>query len=135
MRTSIFAVLALAAAFLTGCPESPPPITPDAPPDNGPVVLDDGRPDPVPRSIRRLLAEEHRQMIDIRSLLDVIGDARGRARAVAQAEDLDAQLASVERAVDATGGDSDSLDATFDEIRRLHTRISLLHDALTTASL
>ncbi len=135
MRTSTLVLLA--TMFLTGCPAEPPPIAPEPPmpPDNGPVVLDDGRPDPVPRSIRRLLAEEHQQMIDIRSLLGVIGDARGRARAEAQADELAAQRARGERAVDSTGGASDGLDATVDEIRRLHPRISLLHDALTTASM
>ncbi len=130
-------VLILALAFLTGCPAEPPALVPEppTPPESGAVVVDDGRPDPVPRSIRRLLAEEHQQMIDIRSLLPVIGDARGRARAEVEADSLSAQLARLERDVDATGGDSDRLDATVDDIRRLHTRIALFFDALTTASM
>src|SRR6185369_16532613 len=116
----------VALAFFAGCsPPQTPPLAPDPVDDSQPVLLDDGRPDPIPRSIRRIISEDHEAMADIRSLLPIIGDPRGRARATQAADDAAAELARIEARIDATNGDSDSLDSTFDELRRVSSRIDL----------
>lgn len=128
--------IALVLAFFAGCSSPPrPPIAPDPGDDSGPVLLDDGRPDPIPRSIRRIISEDHEAMADIRSLLPVIGDARGRARATQAADVLAADLARIEERIDATNGESERLDETFEELRRVSTRIGLLHESLRGADL
>jgi len=126
----------VALAFFAGCsPADRPPLTPDPQEESGPVLLDDGRPDPIPRSIRRIISEDHEAMADIRSLLPLIGDARGRARATQAADGLAAELANIEARIDATNGESDGLDLTFDDLRRVTSKIDLLHQTLRSADL
>jgi hypothetical protein len=123
-------------AFLAGCsPPDRPPLAPDPIDDSQPVLLEDGRPDPIPRSIRRLLSEQRETMADIESLVPVIGDARGRARAAAIADLLAGELARVAARIEATNGESDRLDETFEDLRRLSQRISTFHESLRGADL
>ena len=140
MRRSLVLVVLASFAFVAGCSSAPPPppILPDdppRPPSETAVVVDDARPDPIPRSIRRLVSEERGAIDDIHALLPRVGDARGRARAADEADRLARELAEVEAAIDATNGDSARLDESVDALRRLATRIALLHDVLRTASL
>jgi hypothetical protein len=128
--------LLVVLAFFPGCsPPDRPPLAPDPVDDAQPVLLDDGRPDPIPRSIRRLLSEQRETMADIESLVPVIGDSRGRARAAALADQLAAELSRISSRIEATNGESDRLDETFEDLRRLSQRISLFHESLRTADL
>jgi hypothetical protein len=128
-------VIVVAVALFAGCSSQPPPITPDAIDEQGPILLDDGRPDPIPRSIRRLLAEERTKMEDIHSLVAVVGDSRGRARAAAQADVLAEELARIQARIEATNGESDRLDETFESLRNLSSRIAVFHESLRLATM
>lgn len=126
------------AVTLGGCasssfPPPEPPVAPDPPPS--PVVREaDDHADELPRSVRRLVAEQRARLDDCASLVQNLDDPLGRARARGEIDAVAGALADVERRLDAWRGDSDDLDALVDELRRNETRVSLLRDALRGAT-
>lgn len=133
--------LILLAAFvlLSGCgAATPPPIAPDPePPAATPLLLtrEPGeRPDQIPRSVRRLLAEEKQDLAECEGLVGGLGDNLGRRRAGAETASVAQELARLESAIDTWNGDSDRLDSIVQELQLSATRVGLLREKLRTAA-
>lgn len=125
----------LLSTLLGACSASlpPPELPPDPPPS--PVVREaDERADEIPRSVRRLVAEQRTRLDDCASLVRNLADPHGRARAESETESLAAALGDIERRLDAWNRDSDELDAVVLELRRNDTRVTLLREALRGAT-
>lgn len=128
-----------------GCSSAPPPapITPEPPDPQGPIVqAPPAEPaDPlagnedVPRSIRRLVAEQRDEVQSIRLLAADLRDRRGRARALQEAADIADELSNIEAAIGSAGSDSVRLDEVVTRLHSLETRTASMHDALRQASL
>jgi hypothetical protein len=93
--------------------------------------------------IRRIVAEEKELLDRSRELATELRDPDGRKRALAEVDDLAAELARVEAPITnlerlERGGsgspDSDELDAAVRELVRLDSRLTILHTALRTAT-
>ena len=152
MRVNAVPILALVAlAFSAGCAGKPKTkaeapkgaIAPDdavgKTPDGTPIAKGDGihappdpRKDPVPRVLRRLVAEQKEDVGRIIALASALGDPRGRERATSEGKELEVEVAKVEALLVNT--DSDSLDDVAINLRRLDTRIALLLEKLRTAN-
>lgn len=136
-------VVGLMMMVLAGCSGAPntPPLAPDPPEPQGPIVIAPPEPnilegnEDVPRSIRRLVAEQRDEVQSIRALAAELRDRRGRARALAEADDCAQELQSIEADVLATMADSERLDAVVIRLHRLETKTGLIHDALRQATL
>ncbi len=92
----------------------------------------DGRTDPVPRVLRRLVAEQKEDVGRIMALAGALGDPRGRERATSEGRELEVEVAKIEALLVST--DSDTLDDVATNLRRLDTRIALLLEKLRTAN-
>jgi hypothetical protein len=90
--------------------------------------------DPLPLSIQRLVSEQQSEMKDVIGLAGPVGDARGRARASREVNELADELRQIETGLRAGAVDSDRLDEIVVKLQRLQTRIAILHDALRVAS-
>jgi hypothetical protein len=151
MRVIAVPIVALVAlAFAAGCAGKPKiktetPKAAVAPEANGgpngeaPLAKGDGvhavpdpRTDPVPRVIRRLVAEQREDVGRILTLASALGDARGRERATSEGKELEVEVAKIEALLVKT--DSDSLDEVATNLRRLDTKIALLLEKLRTAN-
>lgn len=100
-------------------------------PENpGPIGNED-----VPRSIRRLVAEQRDEVRALRLLAADLRDRRGRARAMQEAEDAAEELSAIEAAISSAGTESEALDAIVTRLHRLETKTGFMHDALRQASL
>jgi hypothetical protein len=135
MRGLVVSVSVVVLGLLAGCSSPPrPSVAPIAasPDDDGsPVVVDEREPrnlEEVPKSIRRLVAEERVKVNDCVRLSAIVGDDRGRVRARNEAFGALNELQTIETSLE--GADSDRLDDLVVRLRRLSTRVSLLHDAL-----
>lgn len=130
---------------VVGCSSAPPPapLLPEPPTREGPIVqTPPAEPeDPlaanedVPRSIRRLVAEQRDEVKSIRLLAADVRDRRGRARALQEAADLADELSAIESAISSAGTDSVRLDDVVMRLHLLETKTALVHDALRQASL
>ena len=94
---------------------------------------------PIPKVVRRLVAEEEDLVERSRAMATELPDPRGRARALADvselAEELAAIAATMERSSIANGGvASDILDDVVGKLLLLDTRLALLHERLRTAT-
>jgi hypothetical protein len=118
-------------ALLAGCESNlPTPVTPDPP---GPIVVErDPSPDATPKVVRRLVAEAQEQLGKDRAMVNELQDARGRARAQSEAEDLDRELSSLAQRAD--NPDSDNLDDVMNRLQLLDTRIDIFHEKLRAAT-
>ncbi|MBX3222643.1 MAG: hypothetical protein KF795_19140 [Labilithrix sp.] len=139
----VVSCLALGLLLVAGCtpPRLPaaavaPPAPGETPAAEAPSVAaeDGGAPamDPVPKVIRRIAAEQKELVEQSQAMASELRDARGRPRALAEANELASELARLSAAVD--GADSDTLDALVSQLGLLDTRISLLHEKLRTAT-
>jgi predicted small lipoprotein YifL len=143
MRAFVVSLVLASAGLLAGCGSSAPapvPPSPIAAEPDGPITIErepDERRDEVPRSVRRLVAEQRVRLDECSSLAEVVGDRLGRARARSETSALVERLATIERALREWkdgNGDSDRLDGIVDELRRNATRVALLHEALRSAA-
>src|SRR5689334_4308480 len=97
MRWVVFSGSVLLAS-MAGCssrPQQRPPLLPDPPAlDAGerPSARADEHHDAVPRVIRRIVAEQRDELADVHTLAIVVGDARGRERALREATGLSDEL-------------------------------------------
>jgi hypothetical protein len=96
-------------------------------------------PDSVPKVVRRILIEQKDLVARSQAMALELPDPRGRARALAELDELAQDLARIAevmaRATRGTGAiDSDGLDAVVSDLLLLDTRISLLHEKLRTAT-
>lgn len=143
MRASILAsVFAMLVSHLAGCASSPPP-APLAPDPPEPAIEGDGPIVPsadelpgdadLPRSIRRLVAEQQEEVRSIAALADELRDRHGRARALEEARALRDELSDIEASLGAS--DSEALDAVVVRLHRLATRTALVREALQQAVL
>ena len=143
------AFFAFGLVVLGGCASAPPPSPPPPPPPPpveppAPIAKSDAAADrAVPRVIRRIVAEEKELLARSRELAAELRDPAGRKRALAEVDDLAAELARVEAplATSATTGangtegpDSEQLDTAVRELVRLDSRLTILHEALRTAT-
>lgn len=131
-------ILIAFGVLLAGCgAATPPPISPDLPDPSAPLLLtrEPGeRPDQIPRSVRRLLAEEKQDLAECEGLASVLGDNLGRRRATAETASVAQELARLESAIDTWNGDSDRLDNIVQELQLSATRVGLLREKLRTAT-
>lgn len=102
------------------------------------VVLDQGfaRPPPgaqhpVPTSIRKKLAEQKDEVRDMRVLAGVVGDTRGRARALGEVAALEDELGSIDGTL--ARPDGATLDVAARRLGALESKIGVLHEALRAA--
>jgi len=131
-----FVGLLALTGLVGGCasePLRPPPAPIATSPEDFPIVreADPRVENDVPRSIRRIVAEERVKLADVIRLTSIVDDASGRSRARSAAFELHAELRDIESALDTA--DSDRLDDLVERLHRLSTRVSLLHDALEAA--
>lgn len=99
----------------------------------------DHAPVAVPKVVRRILVEETELVAQSRTMASDLPDPRGRARALADVDELARELGRVAepmaRSIAGDGEiDSDTLDQVVRELLLLDTRISLLHERLRTAT-
>lgn len=133
-------ILTAAVVLLAGCgAATPPALAPDPTelPPATPLLLtrEPGeRLDQIPRSVRRLLAEEKQDLAECEGLVGGIGDSLGRRRAGAETASVAQELARLESAIDTWNGDSDRLDGIVQELQLSATRVGLLREKLRTAS-
>jgi hypothetical protein len=85
----------------------------------------------VPRSIRRVVTEQRLRVQDCVRLSAIVGDARGRQRARANAFALSSELREIEASLD--GADSAGLDALVARLERLSSEIDAQHERLEAA--
>jgi hypothetical protein len=145
MRGIVGLIGAIVMMALVGCSSAPPtpPLAPEPPEPQGPI-LQTPPPEPadplggnedVPRSIRRLVAEQRDEVRSIRLLAGDLRDRRGRARALQEAVELADELSTIESAIVSAGTDSVRLDDVVTRLHLLETKTALIHDALRQASL
>lgn len=99
----------------------------------------DHAPVAIPKVVRRILVEETELVAQSRTMASDLPDPRGRARALADVDELARELGRVAepmaRSIAGDGEiDSDTLDQVVRELLLLDTRISLLHERLRTAT-
>ena len=125
--------LAALLLLLTACGSSPRPLAP-WPPSPDPVAMTEPPESPTtgPHVVRRLLAEAHALVERDLALARELSDPRGRARARAEADDLAIELARVEAPYPSE--DSATLDALVEDLARVTSRATLLHESLRTAT-
>lgn len=119
-------------AILTGCASVPPPPPPLPPSDPLLVEPPDAPPDTTPRVVRRLVNESRQQLEKNRQMADELQDPRGRERAKAEHNTLEAELTILAARVD--NPDSDNLDDVMNRLQLLDTRIDLFHEKLRAAT-
>ncbi|MBX3187802.1 MAG: hypothetical protein KF819_12335 [Labilithrix sp.] len=133
MRT----VWLLAAGLVAGCgsrdvPAASPKVELVPPKTGSPVALaPPDRDDGVPLSIKRLVREQKSELRDVVALAAVVGDARGRARAIGEVNGLVTELTAIESSLPRAEGGFDEPAA---RLILLEQRIGDLHDALRAAA-
>lgn len=158
MSRALVSSLALLVAAAAGCSAPPkPPSVPRAAPREGvarapspapapiavspapaPTPLEPGfappppgLTDPVPPSIRKRVSEQRAEIRDMHALASVVGDQRGRARALGEVIAREQELGAIDGALAVP--DSPTLDVAVTGLVRLETRIGVLHEALRAA--
>jgi hypothetical protein len=144
MRVSslLFPSVLVGLTTLTGCASKRPPRPPaailqteDKPSKVAPDAGDgaEERPaDTIPRVIRRIVAEQKDLVERSLTMATELRDPRGRQRALAEANELAAELQRISAPID--GADSAVLDDTVNKLQLLDTRLVLLHERLRSAT-
>src|SRR5690349_15081712 len=98
MRWVVFSGSVL-LAIMAGCssrPQQRPPLLPDPPAldagERPSAARADEHHDDIPRVIRRIVAEQRDEIADVHTLATVVGDARGRERALREVIGLSDEL-------------------------------------------
>jgi hypothetical protein len=86
---------------------------------------------PLPPSVRVLLAEQKEEITAMVALTQIVGDERGRARARTEVTALATELTEIEGDLDQGG--SAVMDRSVTRLKRLETRIGILHETLRAA--
>ena len=109
---------------------------------------------PIPKVVKRILAEQKDLLARSQAMANELPDPRGRARAIAEVNELAQELTRIAAPVTSAAGhdllvssqmgasgedsgptiDSDLLDEVVTGLLLLDTRVSLLHEKLRTAT-
>ena len=93
---------------------------------------------PLPKVVRRILAEQKDLVARSQAMANELPDPRGRARAIAEVNELGQELTRIAEPMTGAAGqaaiDSDVLDEVVNGLLLLDTRLSLLHEKLRTAT-
>lgn len=131
------AIAASGSAPVASSPSASSPSASSAPPSSA-FAVDDGfaKPPPgelhpVPTAIRKKLAEQKGEVRDMRVLAGVVGDTRGRARALGEVAAIEDELGAIDGTL--ARPDSATLDVAARRLGALESKIGVLHEALRAA--
>ena len=129
------AVAASGSAPVASSPSASSPSASSAPSafavDDGFAKPPPGELHPVPTAIRKKLAEQKGEVRDMRVLAGVVGDTRGRARALGEVAAIEDELGAIDGTL--ARPDSATLDVAARRLGALESKIGVLHEALRAA--